>query len=125
MPPLRKGLSGAAQLGGAPADVGAVEDGGCDAGGRAGRPAEILGVDDPRPRDARVLKLTSARGTGDPLEWLPLTGFSDKSWSRRVQSRIAAALTSTAAGVPAALGLNNTQLTIVKDCMHSLATSRD
>ena len=95
------------------------------AGGRARRPAEILGVDDPRPRDARVLKLTSARSSGDPLEWLPLTGFSDKSWSRRIQSRVAAALTSTAAGVPAALGLNASQLTIVKDCMHSLATSRD
>jgi hypothetical protein len=96
-----------------------------DAGGRAGRPAELRGGDDPRPRDARVLKLTSARSSGDPLEWLPLTGFSDKSWSRRIQSRVAAALTSTAAGVPAALGLNASQLTIVKDCMHSLATSRD
>ena len=60
---------------------------------------------------------------GVPL--LPLSGFSDKSWTRRVQSRIAAALTSTGAGVPAALGLNASQLTIVKDCMHSLATSRD
>ena len=59
------------------------------------------------------------------LEWLPLSGFSDKSWNRRMQSHVAAALTSTAAGVPAALGLNASQLTIVKDCMHSLATSRD
>ena len=96
-----------------------------DASGRPGKPAEIVGVDDPRPRDARVLKLTSARSNGDPLEWLPLTGFSDKSWNRRMQSHIAAALTSTAPGVPAALGLNASQLTIVKDCMHSLATSRD
>ena len=90
--------------------------------------AEILGVDDPRPQSARVLKLTSS-GSSDPLEWLSLDGFSDKRWHGAVQRRVAKALTSKAGAgggaPPAALGLSPAQMTIVQDCMQSLATSRD
>ena len=95
-------------------------------GGNTAKPADVLGVDDPRPKSARVLKLTSSQTTGDPLEWLQLEGFRDKSWSRRAQSRIASALTGTdTTHSTGGLGLNGAQLAIVKDCMQSLATSRD
>lgn len=95
-------------------------------GSNTAKPADVLGVDDPRPKSARVLKLTSSQTTGDPLEWLQLEGFRDKSWSRRAQSRIASALTGTdTAHSTGGLGLNGAQLAIVKDCMQSLATSRD
>ena len=94
--------------------------------GTSGGPAaEILGVDDLRPQQARVLKLRSSATVGDPLAWLSLDGFQNKRWGQPYQRQVAAALRSPAGTTPAALGLTEAQMTIVKDCMHSLATSRD
>ena len=69
---------------------------------------------------ARVLRL-SASALGDPLEWLSLDGFQDKSWRGSWPTRVAAALQDRQSG----LGLDRPQMQIMKDCMHSLATSRD
>jgi hypothetical protein len=69
---------------------------------------------------ARVLKLTGS-GRSDPLDWLSLDGFKDKRWRTPLPARVEAALRAHSAG----MGFNASQISIVKDCMHSLATSRD
>ena len=87
----------------------------------AGGTGDILGhtVSSSLPT-ARVLRLTGS-DKGDPLDWLPLQGFMNKRWSQQAADalphRVAAAMDSrqfTAA-----------QMTIMKDCMHSRATSHD
>ena len=74
--------------------------------------------------DARVLHLRGG-DDGDPLSWLPLGGFADKSWGKErhdtLPYRVGEALRSGTA-LPA---LSPQQMTIMKDCMQSLATSRD
>ena len=66
---------------------------------------------------ARVLKLTGG-ATGDPLSWLELGGFADRRWRSALPRRVGAALKGSFA-------LDASQMTIMSDCMHSLATSRD
>ena len=95
---------------------------------RGARGAEMLihyaGVeaDASRLASARVLRLSSSSAAGgDPLGWLPLDGFFDKGWRRGLPARVEAALR---AAVPS-MGFNTSQVNIFKDCMQSLATSRD
>lgn len=72
--------------------------------------------------DARVLVLTGAEsGPTDPLEWLPLTGFEDKRWGAEYQRRVRDVLR----GAPPGMELSKGQVRIVKDCMQSLAKSKD
>lgn len=69
---------------------------------------------------ARVLKLVG--GTeGDPLAWLPLDGFKDESW--REGSGLPYRVGQMLQRGP--LGLTKPQMQIMKDCMSSLASSRD
>jgi len=71
---------------------------------------------------SRVLRLTGG-DKGDPLDWVPLSAFTDKSW-RKVSGlpfRVGEALRSGRAS-PA---LTSPQLNIMKDCLQSLATSKD
>ena len=69
---------------------------------------------------ARVLQLTGG-ALGDPLSWLDLGGFRDRQWRSGLPKGVGAALRGPRLG----LGLNASQMTIMADCMHSLATSRD
>jgi len=82
-----------------------------------------IGPPGPLPT-ARVLRL-SGGDSGDPLEWLTLTSFSEKSWRKGsgLPYRVGEALRS--GGSSALPPLAPSQLTIMKDCMHSLATSKD
>ena len=69
---------------------------------------------------ARVLKLVG--GTeGDPLTWLPLDRFKDESW--REGSGLPYRVGQMLQRGP--LGLTKPQMQIMKDCMSSLASSRD
>jgi hypothetical protein len=83
--------------------------------GRAGTPREPL-------PSTRVLLLRTTSGGGVPLSWLPLDGFERKRWGADYQRRVADALRAEA---PTGLELSRSQLGIVKDCLQSLATSKD
>ena len=67
--------------------------------------------------DARVLVLNSpaSEKSGPPLGWLPINDWKQKSWKGPFASKVHIALE--------AAGTSN--LRIVRDCMHSLATSHD
>ena len=54
------------------------------------------------------------------LDWLPLEGFKNKAWRGPLPMAVKAALQPAGGG-----GLSDSQLGIVKDCLQSLATSRD
>ena len=88
-------------------------------------PGALLGrkTGEPLPSavsSARVLKLVG--GTeGDPLTWLPLDGFKDESW--REGSGLPYRVGQMLQRGP--LGLTKPQMQIMKDCMSSLASSRD
>jgi len=86
-----------------------------EAGGTAG-PLVIM-ASGAAPPEARVLVLNAAAGqrAGPPLGFLPIDDWEQKSWKGPFASRVHDALE--------AKGVIN--LPIVRDCMHSLATSRD
>lgn len=67
--------------------------------------------------DARVLVLNAPAGgnSAQPLDWLPIHDWKQNSWKGPFASRVHEAL--GAASIP--------NLRIVRDCMHSLATSKD
>ena len=68
--------------------------------------------------DKRVLLLQGGDQGGEPLSWLPLADFKSKQWKGPFAQRVQRALQAT-------MHLSGAQLDIVKDCMHSLATSHD
>lgn len=68
----------------------------------------------------RVLRLTGG-DSGDPLDWIELQAFGNKRWSAGLPQLVGKALTGSRLG----LNLGQAQMTIMSDCMHSLATSRD
>ena len=68
----------------------------------------------------RVLRLTGGE-SGDPLVWIDLQGFTNRRWSAGLAQRVGQTLRGSNLG----LGLDSAQMTIMSDCMHSLATSRD
>jgi len=90
-----------------------------DADGRA----EIKMSGGSAPPSTRVLRLA----VGDTLDWLSLDGFENKAkWGRPYQRQIETFLKSGNDGNPSGgPGLTEKQMVIVRDCMHSLATSRD
>jgi len=70
------------------------------------------------PPASRVLVLNAAGGGGgggSPLGWLPIEDWKRNEWKGPFARRVRPALE--------AAGIEN--LRIVRDCMHSLATSRD
>ena len=71
---------------------------------------------------ARVLRLHEA-AESNPLDWLPLEDFKATRWQSGLPRRVGDALQGTQP--PAGLGLAPAQMKIMKDCMQSLATSRD
>ena len=88
-------------------------------------PGALLGrkTGEPLPSavsSARVLKLIGG-AEGDPLTWLPLDGFKDESW--REGSGLPYRVGQVLQRGP--LGLTKPQMQIIKDCMSSLASSRD
>ena len=71
-------------------------------------------------REKRVLLLQGgAAGQGELLGWLPLDDFRSKAWKGKFARRVQRALEQQEPRFSPA------QLDIVKDCMHSLATSKD
>ena len=60
-----------------------------------------------------------AAAQGEPLDWLSLDDFRSKSWKGGLARRVQRALERQEPR------LSSSQVDIVKDCMHSLATSRD
>ena len=88
-------------------------------------PGALLGrkTGEPLPSavsSARVLTLVGG-AEGDPLTWLPLDGFKDESW--REGSGLPYRVGQVLQRGP--LGLTKPQMQIIKDCMSSLASSRD
>jgi len=80
--------------------------------------ALITMSDGATPPASRVLVLNAAGGGGgggSPLGWLPIDDWKRNEWKGPFARRVRPALE--------AAGLGN--LRIVRDCMHSLATSRD
>jgi len=80
--------------------------------------ALITMSDGATPPASRVLVLNAAGGGGgggSPLGWLPIDDWKRNEWKGPFARRVRPALE--------AAGLEN--LRIVRDCMHSLATSRD
>ena len=71
------------------------------------------------PPSAHVLRLTGSENVDGPLSWLALDGFADRRWRARLPLSVGGALRGPR------LGLTTAQMTIMADCMHSLATSRD
>lgn len=72
--------------------------------------------------DATTLVLRAPPGSsGEPLGWMPINDFKSKRWDVTSLARLAEALRAPEPG----LGLSASQMGIVKDCMHSLATSKD
>ena len=70
---------------------------------------------------SRVLALGGEGQTeASLLDWLPLEGFKNKAWRGPLPLAVKAALQPAGGG-----GLSDSQLGIVKDCLQSLATSRD
>ena len=70
---------------------------------------------------SRVLALGGEGQTeASLLDWLPLEGFKNKAWRGPLPQAVKAALQPAGGG-----GLSDSQLGIVKDCLQSLATSRD
>tara|TARA_B110001452_G_scaffold69373_1_gene55961 strand:+ start:954 stop:3251 length:2298 start_codon:yes stop_codon:yes gene_type:complete len=62
-------------------------------------------------------------GALDPFAWLPLDSFRHKRWDSPFAGRVRKALQGQSGR--AGLTLTDTQLGILKDCMDSLATSKD
>ena len=82
--------------------------------------AELAPPHEAVARERRVLLLQGgAAARGEPLDWLPLDDFRSKSWKGGFARRVQRALERQEPR------LSSSQLEIVKDCMHSLATSRD
>ena len=82
--------------------------------------AELAPPHEAVARERRVLLLQGgAAAQGEPLDWLPLDDFRSKSWKGGFARRVQRALERQEPR------LSSSQLEIVKDCMHSLATSRD
>ena len=89
------------------------------AGGEA-RVAELAPPHEAVAREKRVLLLQGgAAAQGEPLDWLSLDDFRSKSWKGGLARRVQRALERQEPR------LSSSQVDIVKDCMHSLATSRD
>ena len=90
------------------------------AGGGEARVAELAPPHEAVAREKRVLLLQGgAAAQGELLGWLPLDDFRSKSWKGGFARRVQRALERQEPR------LSSSQLDIVKDCMHSLATSRD
>lgn len=58
----------------------------------------------------------------DPLDWLPLGGFRNTQWTGRLPRRVDEALR---APPPVGMGATDGQMKIVRDCLKSLATSKE
>ena len=99
-------------------DVAVMAASGLQVGGTGGVATEavVTVTSGAKISDARVLRLTGPEN-GDPLSWVELDGFADRHWRGDLPRRVEAALGRASFTAP--------QMTIMKDCMSSLATSRD
>ena len=69
----------------------------------------------------RVLVLSGGDSDGAPLGWMPLDDVSRDAWD----SSFARSARALLEAPPPGLGLDAARMRVVKDCMHSLATSKD
>ena len=84
-------------------------------------PADDGALRGPLARTERVLSLTGDAAGGDPLQWIPLEGFERRRWAESPFPRRVHGVLQAKPG----LALDGEQMRIVKDCMSSLATSKD
>ena len=69
-----------------------------------------------------ILRVTSTETASDPLGWIPLGGFKNDRWSATLPRRVEMTLR---APPPIGMGLNDPQMTIVRQCLRSLARSNE